>query len=157
MEGQDLGLTLRQARETRGLTVDALAQRTRIAPKFLTAIERNALNELPGGLFARGYLRAYAGEVGLDTEQVVREFLAELPVASDEDLLDKLRARHPPGNSRRRHLLQFVVVLASLTCLLYLLSRPSSPEVTRDIIDDGLQSPGLSLGLDRQPRVLEAA
>lgn len=157
MEGQDLGLTLRQARETRGLTVEALAHRTHIAPKFLTAIERNALNELPGGFFTRAHLRAYAAEVGLDAEQVLREYLAEWPVASDEDLLDKLRARHPPGNSRRRHLVQFVLVVASLACFLYLLSRPSSPEVTRDIIDDGLQSPGLSLGLDRLPQVVEAA
>jgi len=45
----------------------------------LEALERNDLKRLPGGIFTRAFLRAYASEVGLDPECTVRDFLAQFP------------------------------------------------------------------------------
>jgi cytoskeleton protein RodZ len=67
----DVGDQLRQARERQGLTLSELARRTKISVIALRAIERNDFDELPGGIFTRGFLRAYAREVGCDAEEIV--------------------------------------------------------------------------------------
>jgi cytoskeleton protein RodZ len=73
----DVGSQLRHAREERGLSLDQLADRTKISLRNLRAIERNGFDQLPGGLFTRGFLRAYAREVGLAPEEIVRQYVAD--------------------------------------------------------------------------------
>ncbi len=82
----DIGDRLKQARVARGLSLSDIAGRTKISPPSLTAMERNDFARLPGGVFRRAYVRAFAQEVGLDAEALVREYRAryepdELPVA----------------------------------------------------------------------------
>jgi cytoskeleton protein RodZ len=48
----------------------------------LEALERSDWARLPGGIFTRAFVRAYAHEVGLDPDRTVQEFLAELPPAA---------------------------------------------------------------------------
>jgi cytoskeletal protein RodZ len=45
----------------------------------LEALERSDLSRLPGGIFTRAFIRAYAQEVGLDPERTIQDFIAELP------------------------------------------------------------------------------
>ncbi len=75
----DFGARLRQAREARGVSLRQVANATKIAVGVLEALERNDFSKLPGGIFSRAFVRAYAQEVGLDPEETVREFLAALP------------------------------------------------------------------------------
>lgn len=75
----DVGAHLRDARERRGLTLERVAASTKLSTPVLRLIERNEWERLPGGLFTRGHLRAYAVEVGADPEEVVREYLSQLP------------------------------------------------------------------------------
>ncbi len=72
----DVGATLQSARERTGLSVEDVARRTKISVRVLRAIENNAFEDLPHGIFTRGYLRAYAREVGLDPTAIVEQFLA---------------------------------------------------------------------------------
>jgi cytoskeleton protein RodZ len=76
------GVRLREARLARGLSIDMLARTTRMAPDKLAAIERNDLSVFPPGPYARGFVRAYAAEVGLDPDDTAREYLAQFHVAS---------------------------------------------------------------------------
>jgi cytoskeleton protein RodZ len=64
--GDSLGDLLRTARERRGLTVQDVAQITRIPRRHLDALERGQLDELPGGMYRRAEVRTYAETVGLD-------------------------------------------------------------------------------------------
>jgi len=73
-EPADFGAQLRAAREARGLSLKNVADATKISALVLAALERNDISRLPGGLFSRGLVRAYAKEVGLDPERTVREF-----------------------------------------------------------------------------------
>jgi cytoskeletal protein RodZ len=73
----DVGSTLRAARERHGLTVAQLASTTKIPVGILRALEENAFERVPRGIFVRGYLRAYATEVGLDPADIVARFLEE--------------------------------------------------------------------------------
>lgn len=72
----DFGGTLREARERRGISIRQMADRTKIPPASLDALERNDVARLPGGIFSRAIVRTYAAEVGLPPEDTLREFLA---------------------------------------------------------------------------------
>jgi cytoskeleton protein RodZ len=78
--GKDVGATLRDARERRGLSLRQIAGATRISVQALDAIERNDIGRLPGGIFSRAFVRGYAQEVGLDPEETVRDFVEQFPV-----------------------------------------------------------------------------
>jgi cytoskeletal protein RodZ len=71
---------LRAAREARGRTLREIAATTKISVAALEAVERNDFSRLPGGIFGRAFVRAYAIEVGLDPEATVREFMTEVEV-----------------------------------------------------------------------------
>jgi cytoskeletal protein RodZ len=75
-QAMDIGDRLREARLAKGLTLGDIAARTKISPPSLTAMERNAFGRLPGGVFRRAYVRAFAAEVGLDPEALVRDYRA---------------------------------------------------------------------------------
>ena len=67
----DVGRTLRQARESRGMSLEELSLRTKIAVRRLQQIEQGNFAALPPGIYTRGILRAIAREVGRDPERVV--------------------------------------------------------------------------------------
>jgi cytoskeletal protein RodZ len=70
----DIGSRLRHAREKRGLTIRDIANITKISTAALDAIEHNDFARLPGGLFGRAYVRAFAVEVGLNADELSREY-----------------------------------------------------------------------------------
>ena len=73
----DVGGELRQARTARKLSLGDVSVRTKINQSILRAIEENRFDRVPGGLFARGYLRAFAREVHLDPEKIVTKYRSE--------------------------------------------------------------------------------
>jgi cytoskeleton protein RodZ len=52
---------------------------TKLSVTALEALERNDISRLPGGIFSRGFVRAYASEVGIDPETTVRDFMVQFP------------------------------------------------------------------------------
>lgn len=76
----EFGAQLKQARESRGISLRQIATSTKISTVALEALERGDLSKLPGGIFSRAFVRAYAVEVGLDPDEIVSQFLVELGV-----------------------------------------------------------------------------
>src|SRR6202521_3718106 len=70
------GENLKREREMRGVTLQEISTATRIAVRFLQAIETERWDQLPGGVFNRGFVRAVARYLGLDEESVVAEYAA---------------------------------------------------------------------------------
>ena len=66
-----LGARLREAREARGLSLRELSDQTRIARRYLEAIEADDYKELPGGIFNRSFIKAYAKAVGFNEAEAV--------------------------------------------------------------------------------------
>jgi hypothetical protein len=81
---------LHRARIQAGIGLTDLAARTRLSPRVVQRIDEGRFAELPGGVYARAYVRAFASEVGLDPKEVLLDLEAVLPPA--EDPLDGLRA-----------------------------------------------------------------
>ena len=76
-EGQRLGEMLRSARESRGLDRARIERDTRIRERYLSALERGAYDELPGDVYARGFLRTYATYLGIDPDAMVALYRIE--------------------------------------------------------------------------------
>lgn len=74
------GERLREAREQRGLTLEAIGASTRVAPRHLAAIEAADYGKLPADPYTRGYLCAYAGLLDFGTaeaEELAAAFFRE--------------------------------------------------------------------------------
>jgi cytoskeletal protein RodZ len=68
------GESLKRERELRSVTLEEISAATRIATRFLKAIESEEWDQLPGGVFNRGFVRAVARYLGLDEENTVAEY-----------------------------------------------------------------------------------
>lgn len=68
------GAKLRVARESKGMSLEQLAKETLLTPRYLKALEADDYDTLPGTTFVRGYLRRYAGVVGVSADELVAEF-----------------------------------------------------------------------------------
>ena len=73
MSSTPFGEHLRREREMRGVSLDEIAAATRISTRFLEAIEKDQWDQLPGGVFNRGFIRSIARFLGLDEESLVAE------------------------------------------------------------------------------------
>ena len=69
--GATAGALLLAAREASGLSIDAVAQQLKLAPRQVRALEEGDYSHLPGRTFVRGFIRSYARLVRLDPEQVL--------------------------------------------------------------------------------------
>ncbi len=73
------GPRLRQERERRQISLESIAANTKISRSLLEALERDDVSRWPTGIFRRSFVRSYAQAIGLDPEEVVREFLERFP------------------------------------------------------------------------------
>ncbi len=81
--GADIGQALKAVREYEKLTVEQVAEITRIRRAYLGDIEAMRLDKLPSRPFTIGYIRAYAEALGLDAEAAVERFKAEEPMLDE--------------------------------------------------------------------------
>jgi cytoskeletal protein RodZ len=117
----DFGAMLRDARERQGLSLRGIADATKISVRALESLERNDISQLPGGIFSRAFVRAYALEVGLDPEQTIAEFITHFPHESVTQGHPRTRShtdgRAAPRRAVRRWVLGAAVLLAGAAAL----------------------------------------
>ena len=103
------GETLKRERELREITLREISDATKVNIRYLEALEQNRFEVLPGGLFNKGFIRAYATYVGLDCEEMVHAYLDEIALhdAGPVDEADPAAAGvHRPASAPRRRLVQ---------------------------------------------------
>lgn len=69
-----IGELLRTTREQRGIPLREVSDETRISIRYLEAIESNDYKRLPGGIFNRSFVRAYARCIGYDEKEAVEAY-----------------------------------------------------------------------------------
>lgn len=168
----DFGARLREARERRGLSLREIADATKISARSLEALERNDIARLPGGIFSRAFVRAYAVHVGLDPEETISEFMASFPDDSvtqghprtrDKSILDELEQDSRKGQWPAFGWLAIigVVVVALLTYALITMYRGkvrraapasavtlSAPDSQAAVVPDHAQGTGPAVRID---------
>lgn len=71
---EDFGSYLKHERELRGIALDKIAHSTKISTRFLTALEENRFEDLPGEVFIKGFIRAYGQAIGLNTDELLAAY-----------------------------------------------------------------------------------
>ncbi|KMQ10264.1 MULTISPECIES: helix-turn-helix domain-containing protein [Bacillus] len=82
----ELGQKLKEARETKGLSVDQLHEITKIQKRHLVAIEEGNYDVLPGAFYARAFIKQYADAVGLNGEELLVEYQSTIPQSEKRDV-----------------------------------------------------------------------
>lgn len=77
------GTRLRRERERRRITLSAIAANTKISMSLLHGLENGDVSRWPPGIFRRSFVRSYASAVGLDADEITREFLERFPDPND--------------------------------------------------------------------------
>jgi cytoskeleton protein RodZ len=73
---ESFGARLRREREQRKITLEDVSVSTKIGTRFLRALEDEHFEQLPGGIFNKGFVRAYARHLGIDEEQAIADYFA---------------------------------------------------------------------------------
>jgi cytoskeleton protein RodZ len=94
----DLGNKFRKAREAKELSFDDVSNVIKISSRMLRAIEAEDFDQLPGGVFNKGFIRSYAKHLGLDPEEAVTEYLDQIHQAQ----LTAQAAWQPPAMEETR-------------------------------------------------------
>jgi hypothetical protein len=120
----ELGSSLREARVRRGIELAHVAAETRIRTRYLQALEDERFELLPGSAYAKGFLRAYADYLGLDSQLFVDEYNARFNANGAPPVPRQLELR--PWPLRRYAVIAAVLLLALTGALLaWQLSSPS--------------------------------
>ena len=114
---------MRLARETRGIALRDISEQTRISMRYLEAIEADDYRRLPGGIFNRSFIRAYAKFVGYDQDQAIDDYgrmMRERGEPDDESSTRPYKSLvYTDGGSHNRSpartLLLAIVILAVLS------------------------------------------
>ena len=106
MPSKPFGEHLKREREMRGVTLEEISAATRIAPRFLAALESEQWELLPGGVFNRGFIRSVARYLGLDEDTLVAEYALETRGRPDPGVV-----ADPPEEPDRNWVRVFVVVV----------------------------------------------
>ena len=73
------GTRLRSERERRRITLSSIAANTKINISLLRGLESGDVSRWPSGIFRRSFIRSYANAIGLDADEIAREFLERYP------------------------------------------------------------------------------
>src|SRR5215469_9986057 len=97
------GERLRREREMRGISLENIAAATKIGTRLLRALEEEHFELLPGGIFNKGFVRAYAKYLGLNEDEAVADYLAAAGESSPDPRLiaaqNASRIDHISGNT----------------------------------------------------------
>lgn len=121
-----LGEELRREREFREISLREISEATKINMRMLEAIENDNYRLLPGGIFNRNFIRAYAAFIGLDPEIAVRKYQVQASEGAEEQMPDNpipvLAVANPVEDHRSKLLLALgaaIVILVAVIGWLY--------------------------------------
>lgn len=124
------GEKLKKEREKRSITLEQISLSTKIGTRMLQALEEDKFGQLPGGIFNKGFVRAYARYVGLDEDQTVADYLQasgeapQPPLAeTSEPQLRIVENRPAPSASRPLPWGVFAAILLVAALMLSIWSR----------------------------------
>jgi cytoskeletal protein RodZ len=167
-----IGEQLRLAREGRGIPLREISDQTRISVRYLEAIESNDYGRLPGGVFNRSFIKAYARCVGYDEKEAIEGYTRYLREHGDGDddvnttpIQSKVYTDTPATRSPLLTVVLTILILALLTAgalaaVHWFQKRASlgthgTPQsfaiamVQRNVLDIGTLSDGSVLGSTR--------
>ncbi len=128
-----LGTFFREAREAKGLTLEAVAASTRIQESFLKALEEEYFHVLPQKVFTKGFVRTYAQTLGLDEEEAMRRFSAAAGsyyLKEEEEHQQVIQREEDDRKGKANRNAVIILTGVILIGLVFILPREQSPSLT---------------------------
>ncbi|HEY7864243.1 MAG TPA: helix-turn-helix domain-containing protein, partial [Thermoanaerobaculia bacterium] len=125
--GLTFGEELRRERVVRDISLEEISIATKISVRLLSALEHSDVTILPAPAFTRGFIRAYANHLGIDAEEKVNAYLADLEAMKTETEAPGA-VKRPRPRSRfwrgRKTAGSIVVCVSAILLLSGLIARP---------------------------------
>jgi cytoskeletal protein RodZ len=127
-----IGRYLKRAREARAMSVEEISRATRIPASAIEKIEGDYFDDLPGEVFVRGFLKAYARAVALPAEEVLARYTTSRRVAWVTPIPLAAASRSTQGK-RVGVAIAFVLLLILFTLALSIVLRPRGHDMPREL------------------------
>lgn len=135
------GERLKERRQSLNLSLQKVSKEINIAVNYLEALEQNEFQKIPGEIYAKSFLKAYASYLGLDLEEIISHYETERKIYSKTKKFEFNRHMNPVRRVSQLHLLvtpkllrSLVIVFLALVCLVYLGLKiqaiTAGPEIT---------------------------
>ncbi len=121
---ESIGQYLKCERELRGISLEELAKTTRIPAKNVALLEADRFSDLPGEVFTKGFIRAYAKAVGLSPESTLSRFDSSQAPAPESIPSPLALAGEPERGKRFGMAIAVVVLLILFTLALSIVLQP---------------------------------
>jgi len=133
----ELGAMLRQAREKHGYSLEDIQELTKIRKRYLEAIEEGNYAVLPGSFYVRAFVKNYAENVGLDTDEVLELYQKEVPTPAPEPVSETVpRSRRSSTQSPDRWsrwgfraLMWSFLILIVVIVYVFAINKPANDKV----------------------------
>lgn len=135
-----LGEYLKRIRESKNLSLEAVAAKTKISRNYLNAIEESKFDDLPGEVFTKGFLRSYARFLCIDEEDIInrysqwkKEFIS--PDSKIEELIskkDELKRSRDIRNRAAQIIVPLTIILAIIFAFLFLKKEEPIKKVEKE-------------------------
>jgi cytoskeletal protein RodZ len=119
------GEELRRERLVRDISLEEISSATKISVRLLKALEASDLAQLPSAAFTRGFIRAYARHLGVDPEEKVNAYLADLASASSP--IEPPKGAMPRSRFWRARRATVGTIVGGLVAVLLVLGFIASP------------------------------
>lgn len=129
---ESIGKYLKKRREARAMSVEEVSRATRIPVASLERLENDHFDDLPGEVFVRGFLKAYARAVALPVEDVLARYTASRRVA----YVTPIPVMSPIEQASKKRFgvaIAFVVLLVLFTLALTIMLKPRGRELPLEI------------------------
>lgn len=135
---REIGAALAERRKVRGLTIEKVTQVIKIRIPYLKAMEKGEWSDLPGDVYAKGFVKRYAQFLGLDGDKLLAPYLAERPVSQE----NQNQPGQSGGSDVSRGLLVAVGVVAVFVIVLIKLVNQDKPPAV-PVTSDGPAQPAV--------------
>jgi cytoskeletal protein RodZ len=156
------GEELRRERIIRDVSLEEISAATKISIRLLTALENSDVSRLPAPVYSRGFIRAYARHLGLDPDEMINAYLADVAPEKKRDVSEgrkgAIRSRFLRG---RRAAGTIVVTVTGILLVLGLIARPqrraatSTPVPPREVAPVSFRNVSVSPGPGPAPSIQE--
>jgi cytoskeletal protein RodZ len=93
---QSFGGQLRKLREQHRVTLEVIEKKTKVSMSLLRSLENGGCEGWPGGIYSRGYIRAYAEAIGVDPEHVLAAFVECYPAFAPAPVVEAVPEDETP-------------------------------------------------------------
>jgi len=150
-----LGKTLTKEREQRGISLEEIAETTKINIRFLRYLEEDKLDLLPGKFLSRGIIRSYAKYVGLDENDVLLKYHEDHFMLNqekeEEDAEEKSPGNNTPSGKRVFAVFFSIIFIIAATIILLLVFKKKEPPPVSPVI----KQPAVIKHKETPPKVIE--